>query len=474
MVAASALLVGGAAAQAPPTPPRELVGVWQMDGQAEILDLTASEVTYFDATAVSCIETDRRPAAHFAQRFPARVANPARAAVVVHDRTGEPYTLRRLGGLPERCRNGGTVGEDPVLNFEVFWHYFAENYANSEARGVDWDALYREFRPRVSATTTPAELWGIYDEVFHRFDDVHVFVTNGQQGDANQSLSAGRPSGLRAALIRQNPSLSEDQGSALDSELSRSLNHVVLYDVLGGRFSSALQDKFQWGWAAPGIGYLNIQAMYGLFNPPATDPAQVAAAVEDVMARVLSDFSGARALIIDIRQNRGGSDLVARTVASYLVERPLSMSTRARAGAGYTPWFAVRTEPAQQSFEEPVYLLISDNTVSAGESLAALMAASPNVTLVGTRTRGAFSSFTIKALPNGAYVAISNYQTRGPGGEDYEANGVAPDIEVASYCAERLIAGYRDAINLAVQLATHDDEGAHQADANHTSSADCR
>lgn len=438
-------------AEATPLTVPELDGVWETAGQAEIADVHAGEVTYYDVTSVSCIETGHHAAAHFIQRFPMRQMTTE--GMRVRDRAREPYLLQRLPALPEICRGGGTVGADPFLNFDAFVAYFQENFANADVRGVDWSGISREYRGRITPQTSETELWMLFGEILGRFDDPHVFLSNGRQGAEYRSLHAGRPSGLRAALLRQNPHLSVDGALDLDARLVHSLNDVVLYDVLQGRFSSALQDKFQWGWASSGIGYLNIQAMYMLFERPTNDPAQVEAAVSETMERVLSDFSGAHSMIIDVRQNRGGSDLVGRTVASYFADRTVTNRWRARTRHGYAEWFGEETRPANRRFEGNVFVLVSDNTVSAGESFAILMDQYVNVTLVGTTTRGALSAFIVKQLPNGWSLAISNYQDLSPRGERLEGRGVAPDIVSESYHSTRLLAGYREPIDAAVRLA---------------------
>lgn len=434
--------------------PGALLGVWEMEGQALIIETTEREVAYYDVTAVSCIESGRRPAADLSGRFSGGVVERNESWLTVRDHA-QPYRLRRLAGLPQQCRNGGTVGADPVLNFETFWHYMVENYAGTEVRHLDWASIHAEFRPRITASTTPAQLWEIYRTILTRVDDVHVFMTNGRPGAENRSISAGRPSGLREALLRQNPNLSEDRSFELDSEMQHVLDRMVQHDVLHGRYSTALQNKFQWGWAAPRIGYLNIAMMMRLFEAPATDPAAVRAAVHETMQRVLGDFASADALIIDVRQNRGGSDDVAAEVASHFLNSPLTRRTRARTPSGYTSWWPRVVQPHGPRFSRPVYVLISANTVSAAELFALYMREAPNVTLVGETTRGAFSTILFKRLPDGSSIGIANEQAIGVRGEALETRGIQPDIRAPVFQPDRLVAGYRDAIDVVLRRARH-------------------
>ncbi len=434
--------------------PASLDGVWDVTNSAEIIVVGKREVVYYDSTSSSCIETDRRPLAHLVERFGGGLVVRDTATATLSDRTGYLYRLSRMDALPALCARGGTTGADPVLNFESFIGYFRENYAGAELRKLDWQAIHDAFRPHVTARTTTDELWKIYAEIFARFDDVHVFVSNGKQGAEGRSLSAGRPSGLRKALVAQHPGLSEDEGFALDAKLAPLLDDVILYEVLRGRYSSDLQDKFQWGWVAPDIGYLNVQQMSGLFAKPATDPAVVARAVRETMRKVTKEFHSAKALVVDVRQNRGGSDGVSSAIAAVFADRPVTSKSRTRTRNGFTGWDLNTIQPdSSNHFGKPVYLLISDNTVSAAESFVSTMRQFPNVTLVGTNTRGALSSILVKKLPDGSVLGLSDMQLLSPAGVNYETKGIPPDVRVESYRAECLFTCYREAIDVSVKLA---------------------
>ncbi|MGD8699789.1 MAG: hypothetical protein PVJ43_10890, partial [Gemmatimonadales bacterium] len=50
---------------------------------------------------------------------------------------------------------------DAEYNFEVLWQTFDRNYALFGAKRVDWAALYRVYRPMVTAETTDDELFEI-------------------------------------------------------------------------------------------------------------------------------------------------------------------------------------------------------------------------------------------------------------------------------------------------------------------------
>ena len=74
-------------------------------------------------------------------------------------------TLKRLAvlsvvgttGCGEAVLGPGPAA-DPVAVFDAAWRGFDRFYAFFEHNGLDWDAVYREHRPRVHERSTDAEL----------------------------------------------------------------------------------------------------------------------------------------------------------------------------------------------------------------------------------------------------------------------------------------------------------------------------
>ncbi|KPK79468.1 MAG: hypothetical protein AMS25_12500, partial [Gemmatimonas sp. SM23_52] len=55
-------------------------------------------------------------------------------------------------GLAQAARE--PEASDPEYNFEVLWETFDRNYGIFGPKRVDWDALYRVYRPLVTRETT--------------------------------------------------------------------------------------------------------------------------------------------------------------------------------------------------------------------------------------------------------------------------------------------------------------------------------
>ena len=194
-----------------------------------------------------------------------------------------------------------------------------------------------------------------------------------------------------------------------------------------------------WGWAAPGVGYVNVAAMYmgsGKEEVATSLPTQIAL-VDEAMTRVIAELGRAKALIVDARFNTGGYDAVALRIIGYLThERRLAFTKKAVEGGGYTNTQEVYFEPqGKRQFTGPVYYLQSDYTVSAAEIFSLAMMALPNVTRVGTPTYGVLSDSLEKKLPNGWSIGLSNEVYVAVDGKLYEGRGIPPTIEVKARTA---------------------------------------
>ncbi|WP_165768332.1 S41 family peptidase [Hymenobacter amundsenii] len=88
------------------------------------------------------------------------------------------------------------------------------------------------------------------------------------------------------------------------------------------------------------------------------------------------------------------------------------------------------TPAASPRFLGPLVLLTSDQTASAAEDLTISLAQRPEVTLVGTATKGMFSDMYSVHLPNGLNVTLSNQRYTTPTGQVLEDVGVAPDVPI--------------------------------------------
>lgn len=195
-------------------------------------------------------------------------------------------------------------------------------------------------------------------------------------------------------------------------------------------------------WVAPDIAWLAI-------NASPADP-DVAAEAE----RLLLAHAGARALILDLRQNSGGAGEIMDRLFPYLFEKPtplLLMDTRADAEASLgapdegpllrrvtSPDGVVRREHVvgphaseKRFFNTPVYVLTSAKTASVAEAMTLALKRTGRATIVGETTSGAghYGSFVRVGERFVAFVPFG--RTLDPDTlRGWEGVGVAPDVVV--------------------------------------------
>lgn len=302
--------------------------------------------------------------------------------------------------LPGTC-------ETPLRNtrlntFDMFWHYFDENYAFFTERGVDWDALRAKYRPQVVAGVSRRELYDITHDMLVPLGDGHVTLGTLRYGQTDMGHYPGWSKGLE------------------DSDFEKIVKATVTTRVTGEL--QQIGDTISYGITPENLGYMSIIGM---------DGALLDADFPGEMAQMLDQFAEVDALVIDARINFGGDDTLGYALASYFTDQTVSIGSKAVYDKG--DWHelgALEIAPAARQFDRPVYLLTSGMTISAAETFALALSQFDNVTLVGSPTNGVLSDMFFLALPNGWLISLSNERYLDAQGQNFEAKGVPVDVAV--------------------------------------------
>ncbi len=175
------------------------------------------------------------------------------------------------------------------------------------------------------------------------------------------------------------------------------------------------------------IGYLELTGFYGVDE-------EAGAAAEAAM----NFLSNANAIIIDLRQNGGGSPAMIQLITSYLYGpgRVHLNNFYNRPSDRQTQTWTLPYVPGRRSPDVPVYVLTSSSTFSAAEEFSYNLKHLERATLVGEVTGGG-------AHPGGTRIATDRYTIWVPDGRainpitntNWEGVGVKPHIEVAADAA---------------------------------------
>jgi len=428
----------------------ELEGIWRSKGYNRILDISPKGFVTYDLSKVSCIEVRRGSLSEFESRFD-RFERENEDQLAMYRKGGiTRYTFVRQASLPQACQNGGiTTTRDPELNFEVFWHYFDENYAFFDLRKVDWDQVYETYRPRVTSKTTDDELLEILSAILGSLDDLHVSLSAG-----DRVIESAKPH----ALLRQWRQEFEIEG---EDELYlagfKKLHQVITNCFLNGNSRVGANNLVVWGKIEPNIGYLNVLRMGG-FVGRKTSLTEELAALEKAMDQVMEDFRYVDAVVVDVRFNPGGEDSASLLIANRFADQErLAFTKKAVQGDRFTETQEIYVYPEGESqFTRPTVLLTSDATISAAEIFTLCMMVYPHVTRVGESTQGVLSDVLGKQLPNGWKAGISNEVYTAADGNCYEGMGIPADAEVPVFISEYFYGGLELAVRKAISLIRGD------------------
>lgn len=277
----------------------------------------------------------------------------------------------------------------PMQVFDHLWKDVGERYAFFDHKNIDWESVGDQYRPKIREDMGQVELFELLAEVLFELEDGHVNLTNSFNRSRNWQWFEGYPDNYNENLIQAHY-------LGTDYWISGPLRHQVLGEVLYVNYGSFSQT----------ISEGNIQAL---------------------MAR----SQGKKGLIIDVRNNGGGSLRNAERLASGFVEEETTYAMeRIKNGPGkadFRPWEPKTFAPKEGlKFLGPVVVLTNRRSYSATTFFAQMMKVIPNVTLMGDQTGGGGGTPVFADLPNGWTYRFSGTQTI-----DLEGNQLEDGVAVA-------------------------------------------
>jgi C-terminal processing protease CtpA/Prc len=179
---------------------------------------------------------------------------------------------------------------------------------------------------------------------------------------------------------------------------------------------------------AGNIGYLDLRG----FPPPQM--------MGDTAAAAMTFLANMEALIIDLRQNGGGSPDAVALMASYLMgPQPARLNDIYDRPSNQThQYWTLPYVPGKRLADKDVYLLTSNRTFSAAEDFTYGLKNLKRVTIVGEVTGGGahpggprrINDHFFVGVPSGRSISVVT-------NTDWEGVGVEPDVKVP---AERALA----------------------------------
>lgn len=173
------------------------------------------------------------------------------------------------------------------------------------------------------------------------------------------------------------------------------------------------------------IGYIKMEN----FPDPAGPFSQTA-------AQAIADLAGTDALIIDMRDNRGGSTASVIYLCNFFFDPKTAVhidgEVTRKSGTSEFQTKEIYTQPVPVSYlGKPVYLLTSKRTYSAAEKFLYDLQTQKRARLIGEATGGSANGTATHPLPSKFMISIPYERTVNPITKtNFEGTGVKPDLAV--------------------------------------------
>lgn len=300
-----------------------------------------------------------------------------------------------LSGCEKAIFESDLEDESPATNFDYFWNQVNNNYAYFDLKKVDWDLEKAKYEALVYEGMGDDSLFNVMSKMLDELNDGH----NNLISHFNKSYSYVIYSG------------------------NDNYDRRIVYD----NYTSDTEHQtgpFRHSFLANGqIGYMRFDEFTGTVD-------------DDNLDIILQRFDNTKGLIIDIRENRGGSPLdIFNILKRFVEEETLLYYSRYKISGPDRNAFSEPSPTYLQASERTRYsnkviVLADRETYSAGSFFSLATKALPKVTLIGDTTGGGLGLPNGGQLPNGWTYRFSTTQALNLDKSPDWENGVPPDIFV--------------------------------------------
>ena len=285
--------------------------------------------------------------------------------------------------------------DNPVNVFEYFWNKLDTQYSFFDIKGIDWDSIHEVYRPMVYDEMTDDSLFNVCAAMISTLKDGHTNLWS----DFNISHSDS----LFYLMI---------EGSQLNMNVV-SANYLTSHGYTTGSFKHNFVRNGE-------VAYIN----YSSFGNSITD---------NDLRFVLDRYKDCKGMIIDLRNNGGGSSANMMKLLSIFDNHGQELfKSQIKSGPAHDEFTDYRTVYAADSsflgknpYTKPVAVLIDRGSFSATSFFSVATQAYPNIELFGDYTSGGMGMPNGGTLPNGWHYRFSITRTIALDGNNYE-NGVPP------------------------------------------------
>ena len=303
------------------------------------------------------------------------------------------------------CEKEGHYTQLPKDNFEALWQIMDEQYCFFEYKDVDWNEVHDRYALQMSDTLNQYELFDLLGTMLGELKDGHTNLFSSFDVSRYWKWYEDYPDNYMERLVIG----SQAKYLGTDYKMAGGVKYKAFpKGMIAGQTDSI--GYFHYESFASGVGDTNLDYM-------------------------LYAFRDCKGLIIDIRNNGGGSLVNSDRIASRFVEQKMLCGyVKHKTGPGHQQFsepFPVYLEPTPDRIMwfRPVVVLTNRRCYSAANDFVTKMKLLPNVTIMGDRTGGGSGFPFYSELPNGWGVRFSTSPMLDADMKDTEY-GIDPDIKV--------------------------------------------
>ncbi|MCF6350450.1 MAG: S41 family peptidase [Flavobacteriaceae bacterium] len=410
-------------------------GIWKSIGYGKILKIDANSYQYFDITDFSCLPAKEGNISEVTNSM--QVSNDT----LIVKRGFSKYRYERVNEFPDLCKQNSKGKNDISYNFEVFANTYKNHYAYFDLNKIDWDSLYINSKNKINSKSTEVDLFLALEDMIERLKDNHGSI---EPTDEVYELAENQ---IQSELVEEETEELKEYG---DFEIAGIVADYYLKEDL-----TKETWLMKWGKMENNVGYIQIKAMFLYADLHLNDSlvkengfvstymdtfnslnyeqqiSEEVAGISKLMDTIMQDLKETRHIIIDVRFNGGGQDVVALEVLKrFNINIKQIASKKARHNNGFTKKTPIYLEPAKNPYTKPVYLLTSQQSASATDMMALSSMELNNLKRIGSHTNGAISDALQKTLPNGWHFSLSNEIYTDNNDRYYENIGVPVDFEL--------------------------------------------
>jgi carboxyl-terminal processing protease len=374
--------------------------------------------------------------------------------------------------------------EERLLGLSLLWSETRFSFAYFDRIAPVWDSLYLQFMPRVRKVRTDFEYYLELKRFLAHIADGHSGVFWPKEIDqalGYPPLEIRKIEGravvfrllheseeLKRNRIQPGPAIVEVDGQPVGAlaaawrelmtgSTQQATDRLDYFRILTGPRNSAVEVVLEEpGGARRKVSLTRSEPYFGDLN---LDPIQYystrhlgpgleyfqANQMNDDVGKAFEDFIGTHpemnGLILDLRYNGGGSDLVSFDMISRLIDKPLPSeicevtSYRADKKAEHEGQDIIRTmapevEPFKgHKFTGWLVVMIGEQSGSATEGgFLSVIRNRPMTILAGETTAGSTGMPMVFKLPGGGVGCVCSRRTLGPDGKAFVGVGIQPDI----------------------------------------------